>query len=115
MTGHSERIEGTPFRCAVARDGTAVRITVEGELDLASAGAVEELLRAPLEDGVERRILDLSGLTFMDSTGLRAILTAHGAARREGRSALQIVPGPPAVQRIFEICGVKDGLHFVAP
>lgn len=114
VTAPSERFDATPFRCAVARDGDAVRVIVEGELDLAAAPSVEELLRAPLQDGVERRVLDLRGLTFMDSSGLRTILSAHGAARREGW-ALQIVPGPPAVQRVFEICGVKDSLRFVTP
>ncbi len=50
----------------------------------------------------------------MDSSGLRLILSAHSAARREG-ATLQIVPGPPAVQRVFQICGVEEDLLFVGP
>jgi anti-anti-sigma factor len=103
--------EPEPFRCDVARDGEVIRITLAGELDLASAGEVEPILRAT---GPEPRLLDLRELTFMDSSGLRLILSAHAAARREGRS-LEIVPGPPAVQRVFQICGVEDQLRFVAP
>lgn len=114
MTGPAHRIETRSFRCDVARDDGAVRITVEGELDLATAPAVEAALREPVDGDLERRVLDLRAVTFMDSSGLRTILSANGAARREGWS-LQIVPGPPAVQRIFEICGVADGLRFVAP
>ena len=81
-----------------------------GELDLGNIGQVEPVLR---EAGVRRRVLDLRELTFMDSSGLQLILAANAAARREGW-ALQIVPGPPAVQRVFQICGVQDELPFVA-
>ncbi len=107
------RMESEPeqFRCELAREGELERITLAGELDLATTAEVEPLLRG---DGVEQRLLDLRELTFMDSSGLRLILKAHAAARREGWS-LQIVPGPPAVQRVFEICGVANELGFVAP
>lgn len=103
--------EPEPFRCDVVREDGVLRITLAGELDLASAAEVEPVLR---EAGAEQRLLDLRDLTFMDSSGLRLILSAHAAARRDGRS-LAIVPGPPAVQRVFQICGVEDELRFVAP
>jgi anti-anti-sigma factor len=107
----SQRLtEPEPFRVDVTRDGDLVRIALAGELDLANTAQVEPLLREP---GVERRLLDLRALTFMDSSGLRLILATHAAARREGWS-LAIVPGPPAVQRVFAICGVENELPFVA-
>ncbi len=59
-------------------------------------------------------MLDLRALTFMDSSGLRIILSANAAARRDGWR-LQLVAGPPGVQRIFEICGVTGSLRFVDP
>ncbi|MEA2219579.1 MAG: anti-sigma factor antagonist [Solirubrobacteraceae bacterium] len=106
-----EQAEPQPFRCDVVHDGDVVRIALAGELDMATTAEVEPLLRdAP----AERRVLDLSELTFMDSSGLRLILSAHAASRREGWS-LTIVPGPPAVQRVFAICGVEDELRFVSP
>jgi anti-sigma B factor antagonist len=103
--------EPEPFRCDVARDGKVVRITLAGELDLASSAEVEPVLR---ETGAEQRLIDLRDVTFMDSSGLRLILSAHAAARRYGQS-LTIVPGPPAVQRVFQLCGVENELRFVAP
>ena len=99
-----------PFRVDVARDDGLVRIALVGEFDLAATAQVEPILR---KSGTERRVLDLRDVTFMDSSGLRLILSANAAARREGW-ALQIVPGPPAVQRVFEICGVRDELPFVS-
>jgi anti-anti-sigma factor len=116
LTGAARGMKSRPFRCDVARDGAGVRITLEGELDIASAPALESALGdSGNGDGPpERRVVDLRGLTFIDSSGLRAILVANGAARRDGWK-LQIVAGPPAVQRVFEICGATDGLCFVDP
>ena len=111
VTGSARRVETKPFHCRVDRDGDGVRITLEGELDLASAPEVQAALRDRGDDGAPR-VLDLRGLTFMDSSGLRTILSAHNASRREGW-ALQIVAGPPSVQRVFDICGVTDGLRFI--
>lgn len=92
-----------------------MRITLEGELDIATAPEVEAALRdAADEPAPGPCVLDLRALTFMDSSGLRAILSANGAARRDGWQ-LRLVAGPPAVQRVFEICGVTDGLRFVDP
>jgi anti-anti-sigma factor len=109
-------MQSKPFRVDVARDGDGVRITLEGELDIATAPALESALHDSHNGDAapDCRVLDLRGLTFMDSSGLRAILRANGAARRDGW-ALRIVAGPPAVQRVFEICGVADGLRFVDP
>jgi anti-sigma B factor antagonist len=111
MAGDRMQSQDEVFRCHVARDGDVVRVTLAGELDLATAPEVEPAL---CSNGVARRLLDLRDLTFMDSSGLRLILKAHAAARRDGW-ALEIVPGPPAVQRVFQICGVEDDLRFVAP
>src|SRR3954451_1822572 len=110
----AQRMDSEPerFRCDVAHDGEVVRITLAGELDLATATEVEPALRPNGAKGARRRLLDLTELTFMDSSGLRLILKAHSAARREGWS-LEIVPGPPTVQRVFQICGVEDELRFV--
>ena len=113
VTALTRGLDAKPFRCDVARDGDDVRITLEGELDLATSPQVEAVLREPCDHGVARRVLDLSGLTFMDSSGLRVVLVADAAGRRDG-PALVVVKGPPSVQRVFEITGVLGGLRFVA-
>jgi anti-sigma B factor antagonist len=96
----------------------SVRVAVSGELDLSSALTFEEELRH-VEDCSEAPVivLDLRALKFMDSTGLRLILSAHGRAMRQGRK-LMIVQGGEAVRRIFRITGVIERLNFcdeVAP
>jgi anti-sigma B factor antagonist len=57
-------------------------------------------------------VLDLSKLTFLDSTGLRCLVTADERARDEGRRVV-IVRGPEAVQRVFSITRLEERLEMV--
>src|SRR3954447_22168416 len=74
-------------------------------------------LERALLDGRERGdrvVLDLAALEFIDSTGLRVIARGAEAAHRDGWE-LRVRPGPPAVQRVFEIAGVLVALPFDVP
>lgn len=89
----------------------AVRVALEGELDLSSVLTLDEELRRIEEEAAPPvLVLDLRRLKFVDSTGLRLILSAHGrAVRRGGR--LSIVEGSDAVRRIFRLTGVVERLN----
>ena len=79
---------------------------VGGELDIATAPDLERAVlrrRAPGDDVV----LDLAGLRFMDSTGLRILLRARTEART-GRWNLYMRNVPDNVQRLFSISGVEE-------
>ena len=90
-----------------------MRLRLGGALDLATVPKLEaELARLTRE--ARRLILDLSTLQFMDSTGLRCMLKLDAESRRDGFS-LALVPGPPAVQRVFEITGTAAVLPFTDP
>jgi anti-anti-sigma factor len=93
------------------RQGDVHSIRLFGELDLASARGVElELRRAEATDALSI-VLDLSGLTFMDSTGVRLLVTAN-ARSREDADRLSLRRGPAAVQRVLELSAVADLLPF---
>jgi anti-sigma B factor antagonist len=95
------------------QESDAVRVAVSGELDLSSALVFEEELRRIEEQSeLPLLILDLRSLKFMDSTGLRLILSAHARAVNSGRK-LAIVEGGDAVRRIFKLTGVFERLNFV--
>jgi anti-sigma B factor antagonist len=93
--------------------GGIVTIRPTGELDIATAARLEAALVADRKPG-DRVVLDLAALEFVDSTGLRAIVRGAEAARRNGWE-LRLRPGPPPVQRVFEIAGVLGALPFDAP
>jgi anti-anti-sigma factor len=92
--------------------GGQVTVSLRGELDLSSVGKVEEALKRVEADGPSLLILDLSQLSFLDSTGLRAVVTADERAREDGRR-LVVVRGPVAVQRVFSITRLEERLEMV--
>jgi anti-sigma B factor antagonist len=90
--------------------GTCVRPV--GEIDMATVGSVQLVIDECVADGCERVVLDLRGVTFMDSSGLHLVVDADAAARAAGWELL-LIEGPPPVQRVFEITGLRDRLPFV--
>jgi anti-anti-sigma factor len=90
--------------------GGALTLRPTGELDIATAPRLERALRDGRRPGDEV-VLDLSGLEFIDSTGLRVVVKAVEAAAAE-RWDLRLRHGPPAVRRVFEIAGVLGALPF---
>ncbi len=95
------------FRVEVHDDGQTCVLTLTGELDLASAEALEEELERAAAAGAERVILDLRELEFMDSTGLSVVVKAHQRAEKSG-TTFALVKGPPQVQRLLSLTGVAD-------
>jgi anti-anti-sigma factor len=92
----------------------AVVLELRGEFDLTSAAGFEQAAGHALETGREHLVIDLRKLTFMDSSGIRAFLRLHASVGDTVR--LEFIPGPPAVQRVFELAGLKAVLPYhVAP
>jgi anti-sigma B factor antagonist len=92
-------------------DRDAVVVALAGELDLPVAPLARDALARALREPRQRLIIDLSGLTFIDSSGLYAILNAEKRCRDAGRD-LTIRPGPPNVQKVFELTSTVDCLPF---
>jgi anti-sigma B factor antagonist len=101
----STRFDWTPFSCDVEPDGDVVHVRPSGELDIATAPLLAGPLTELSSNGHGKVVLDLAGLTFIDSSGMRAIVEAHDLAARH-RVELEILPGPPSVQRAFEVAGL---------
>lgn len=78
-------------------------LEVTGEIDILTAPALDEALQSAREKGVFT--VDLTGVTFIDSTGLRSLLQAD--AQPEGKLTLVVSEGP--VTKLFRITGV-DGV-----
>jgi anti-anti-sigma factor len=95
------------------REPESVRVEVSGELDLSSALVFEEALRRVEEECRPKLlVLDLRSLKFMDSTGLRLILSADARAQKEHRK-LAIIEGSDAIKRILRLTGVLTRLNVV--
>jgi anti-anti-sigma factor len=96
------------------RDGDATRLEIAGDLDLGTVPLLEAEVSALRAAGVPKIVIDLRDLDFMDSTGLRCILMSDAAARRDGFS-IALLPGPRAVQRVFEVTDTHARLPFIDP
>jgi anti-sigma B factor antagonist len=87
-------------------------ISVEGELDLSTAPRLKWMLVDSFEAGHSRLVVDLTHVSFMDSTALGVLV---GVQRRlEGDARLALVCARPNVLRIFEFAGL-DGAFAIFP
>jgi anti-anti-sigma factor len=92
------------------RDAVAI-VQPRGELDLVTV----ETLRAALDaiKSTERLVLDLRGLSFIDSTGVQLLVALHQRAQRDGFQLTLMAPAAP-VDRAIQLCGLDQTLPFVA-
>jgi anti-sigma B factor antagonist len=102
----------SPFSVESEPRGAAVRLRLTGDLDLATAEDAERAILDAEEARPPVLILDLSELDFMDSTGLRVILSASTRAQEQERRVV-LVKGPSVVQRVFEITRLAERLDMV--
>lgn len=101
-----------PLRCPVQPWREALWIQPDGELDLESIGVVEDTLEKFLDAGFSQIVVDLRKVTFVDSSALRMLIQAgRDAAGRD--VGFSVAPGPPPVQRLFEVTGTAS--LFQAP
>jgi anti-sigma B factor antagonist len=108
----AQLIEFGALKISCERDGDVYAISLSGELDLATAGRLQRELERVEASDARSILLDLSGLTFMDSTGVRLMLNTYARSRADS-DRLTMLRGSPAVQRVLELTGVVDLLPFV--
>lgn len=93
-------------RAAAPEAGQAV-VDLAGELDLAVAGDLRALLEGVAADGPQLVVIDVTEVSFIDSTVLREILRAHHAVT--GAGGRMVIAGPqPAVERLLQLTGTTE-------
>jgi anti-sigma B factor antagonist len=101
------------FECEIGslRSGEPREIHIRGEVDLASATELETRVLEAFEGGPSAIVLDLEALTFIDSSGLRALVSLSKEASDRG-AALVLRNVPRHAQRVLDLTGLSD---FFAP
>jgi anti-sigma B factor antagonist len=100
-------MEGRPtFGARVESRNGVARVGLEGELDMSSVAVLEEHLRRVEQDGNSAVMLDLRDLTFIDSSGLQAILRAMDRVAENGGTLIVVGAGLPA-RHLFELTGTE--------
>jgi anti-anti-sigma factor len=105
--------EPEPFEaeCSLGEGRSVIALT--GELDLAAVPQLEASASQALADDPVLLILDLSRLSFIDSSGMRSVLAVREQAENAG-VGFGMVPGRANVQKLFAIAGILNGLPWVS-
>ncbi len=101
--------DGPPLEVDVSATGYGAIVTIAGELDLATAPRVRDALASEVVERAEAVVVDLTGVTFMDSSGLAALLTFErdmGMRRRR----LTIACPEGAARLLLDVTGVAEQL-----
>jgi anti-sigma B factor antagonist len=113
MTLHENRFIARDcfgVQASIAQDTALLRLS--GELDLSTVGQLrEQIFRSDVLDACEVRV-DLSGITFLDSSGIGVVVTACKQVRAAGGSFSVICVPPGIVRRLFELNGLADYLEL---
>jgi anti-sigma B factor antagonist len=107
-------LEPEDFSIQENAEGDRCTLVLKGELDLASTPALEAAVARLCADGASELVLDLHGLSFIDSTGLRTILSSMSLCE-EHLCNFWLIPGQRAIQRLFELAGLLERLPFREP
>jgi anti-sigma B factor antagonist len=112
MLTTDQSVPGAVFELDTTTWGTTRTISCTGEFDLAVEADFSAAVEGAIAAEPETVVIDLSGLAFIDSTGIHGLLRAHGHAQARG-VRLVIVPAPERVHRVFGVCGLDARLPFV--
>jgi anti-sigma B factor antagonist len=95
-----------------AREGDVHYLSVYGEIDLSTAELLDHELRRAEGGDAAAIVVDLSGLDFLDSYGLRVLVAADVRSRTDGQR-LRLLRGPEHVDRVFAATGLSERLPFL--
>ncbi|HEX4109348.1 MAG TPA: STAS domain-containing protein [Solirubrobacteraceae bacterium] len=102
------------FSIRSSQERGIARLQPIGELDITTAPILKRAFEAALDDhqGSERIVVDLTEVSFMDSTGIHLLLQMNAACRGTGR--LRVVNGSQAVVRVLDVSGVREVLPIIS-
>jgi len=102
-----------PFEIHAERAGRVHRLIPTGELDIATTPILERAFEAVFDDaGAPMIVVDLTELSFIDSTGIGALIRMNDAC--EAADRLRVVNGSPAVVKVLDITGVRRQLPIIS-
>jgi anti-sigma B factor antagonist len=90
-------------------DGARI-LAVGGDLDLATSARLLDAVTVALDDGATTVVLDLDEMTFVDSTGLGALVTCVKRAHERERGLAIVVPEDSPLTRLLALTGLQDAL-----
>jgi anti-sigma B factor antagonist len=93
-------------------EGEVTVVALEGEIDLSSVADIEERIAAAERGDPKQLVVDVRGVTFMDSSGLRVLLAAHQRSQEDGRE-FALVRGSESVDRLLKVTGLAGRMRLL--
>lgn len=98
---------GEAFEVVTDNGDGYVLVSVVGELDVATAPRLRNQLSKTLDDGRPTLVMDLTGVTFVDSTALGVLIEASKLCGANG-GTMRIAVSEPRILKVFEITGLTE-------
>jgi anti-sigma B factor antagonist len=105
-------VKALPLEIHSSSQAGGARLELCGELDIGSAPLLEDAAERVFAEHARGLVVDLSDVSFVDSTGLRILIALNDRAAKEG-CALTLVAPPEPARSVFHITGAYDNLPFV--
>ena len=102
------------FEVSLRADRGTVLIEPFGELDMVTVSQLTDAFDSLPEDlhGIERIVVDLRGLTFMDTSGIHELLHRNNQARHN-RHNLAVIRGKASINRLITLTAIDECLDFI--
>ena len=94
---------------SVRHGDDGIIVAVSGEVDVCTEGPLQQVLLRIMRERSARIFLDVSGVSFMDCAGLRALLTTRRRIELRG-GCMRLIATSAAVRRIIELTGAQEAL-----
>ena len=104
---------GDQLAIEVRSEADRVIIRLDGELDMASGPTLQAAVEEADSESKPMLVLDMQGLQFIDSTGLRIVLWARERCQEADRE-FALTPGSQQVQRLLSVSGAGEHLRIIA-
>ena len=103
-----------PLQITVSEFGSTHTLELVGELELATVPVLRERLDVALDRGAEVIVIDMSGLEFLDSSGIALLIESHHRLNEQDGARLRLIPSEaPAVARVLRVTDLDRRLRFV--
>jgi anti-sigma B factor antagonist len=114
MSTHQPSETDGGFSLSVTPHGNAATVTPVGDLDIATEGQVAQVVRDLVAAGHVTIVMDLRGVEFIDSQGLRMLLVLRNDAKRNGHE-FQLFPPAPSALRVFHLTQTAGLFDWLRP
>lgn len=102
-----------PPHVQIVDEDSCTRLVLTGEIDVSVAAELATSAEQVVAAAPAAVVVDLSAATFMDSSGVGALVSLSNAAAEAGLRPVQLVPGPRNVMRVLDIVGVHDVFELI--